>query len=168
MVRWFSYSYLFVLLHFVISDAAAHPVAQGAMQVDVDQDAIKVKARVSTEQVFVAEALGGSHSHRRSDVIENVWRAHGDYMAKHFCLVADGVPLSAQITGITPPATNAATSSVTYDLKFDLSAKPGGVRQIVMRQDVLNEFFFAPRQSLGGHLYRHDCRARAGRVKHYF
>jgi len=131
--------YLFAMLQLTALAAMAHPVAQGTMNVVVSADSLEVQARVSTEEVFVVEAFGSKADARGS--LEDVWRRHGAYLLAHLQATADGVALEGQIRGITPPEKTA--SHVTYDLKFDLPAgRQHGV--IVLRQNVLNEFFFAP------------------------
>jgi hypothetical protein len=129
------------LLQLAVLAAVAHPVAQGAMEVVVRPDAIEVRARVSTEEAFVAEAFGGKTTAQKLD---DVWRRHGEYLLAHFHLAGDGVPLAGELIGITPPAPNASSERVSYDLRFPFPAGRAQPRTIVLQQDVLNEFIFAP------------------------
>jgi len=134
------FCYLFAVLELTALAAMAHPVAQGTMNVVVSADSIEVHARVSTEEVFVAEAFGGKADAKGS--LDDVWRRHGAYLLAHLQVTADGVLLEGQIRDITPPGKTA--SHVNYDLKFDLPAGRQHPGLIVLRQNVLNEFMFAP------------------------
>lgn len=128
------------LLQWAALGAVAHPVAQGAMEVVVSPNAVEVRARVSTEQAFVAEAFGPS---KDAKTLDDVWRRHGDYLLGHFHVVADGQRLAAKIRGITPPVTS-SDQVVSYDISFELPAGRERPRSVILSQDVLNEFDFAP------------------------
>jgi hypothetical protein len=130
----------FAVLELTALAAVAHPVAQGAMDIVVSAYCIDIDAHVSTEEVFVAETFGGKADAKGS--LDDVWRRHGGYFLSRFQLMADGVPLAGQIRGITPPGKTA--SHVNYDLRFDLPAGRQHPGLIVLRQNVLNEFSFAP------------------------
>ena len=117
-----------------------HPVAQGAMDVVVSADHVDIQAHVSTEEVFVAEAFGGKADAKGS--LEDIWRRHGAYLVAHLQPTADGVPLAGQVRDITPPGKT--VSHVNYDLRFDIPVGRQHPGLIVLRQNVLNEFIFAP------------------------
>ena len=53
--------------------AMAHPIAQGAMEVLICADYIDIVARVSTEEVFVAEAFGDKTYEKTR--LDEVWRS---------------------------------------------------------------------------------------------
>jgi hypothetical protein len=131
----------FAVLHLIMLQAAAHPVAQGAMEVVVGPDSVTVRARVSAEEVYVAEAFGPTNN---AGTLDDVWQRHGNYILGHFHLMADGLPLAGQIRGITPPAKNASLDQVTYDLTFEFPAGRQCPRSIMLKQSILNEFSFAP------------------------
>jgi HupE / UreJ protein len=130
----------FAMLEFTGLAAVAHPVAQGAMDIVISADCIDMQARVSTEEVFVAEAFGGKKEGKGS--LDEVWRRHGEYLLAHLQVTADGVSLAGQVRGITPPGKT--VSHVNYDLRFSLPAGRQHPILIVLRQNVLNEFVFAP------------------------
>jgi hypothetical protein len=130
----------FGVLELTVLAAVAHPVSQGAMDIVVSADCIDIQARVSTEEVFVAEAFGGKADAKGS--LNDIWRRHGEYLLAHLQPTADGVPVAGQVRGITPPGKT--VSHVDYDLRFDLPAGRQHPGQIVLRQNVLNEFIFAP------------------------
>ena len=132
----------FFVLLFTTLATWAHPVAQGAMDVAVRAGVIEIRARVSNEEAFVAAAFGAKTDARTT--LEDVWQRHGEYLLAHLQLKADGVPLTGTVARVTPPATTTPEGRVTYDLSFALP--PGQLRPdvIVLRQNVLNEFVFAP------------------------
>ena len=122
--------------------ALAHPVAQGAMDISVAADGIAIHARVSCEEAFVAAAFG--EKAHAGTTLDAVWRQHGEYLLTHLALTADGLPLAGKVTALTPPANTAPEGRIAYDLRYDLP--PGAARPhaITLRQNVLNEFTFAP------------------------
>ena len=132
--------YAFVALQLSVAAAAAHPVAQGAMEILIGNDAITIRARVSTEQAYVAEAFSTG---KKAANLDEVWQRHGDYLVNHLHLTADGVALTAGIGKITPPE-HPSQQQVTYDLSFPLPPGRERPRSLVLTQDVLNEFSFAP------------------------
>jgi hypothetical protein len=131
--------YGFAALQLAVMAAAAHPVAQGAMDIVIGADGVTIRARVSTEEAYVAEAFGEG---RNAGTLDEVWRRHGDYLLNHLHLTADGAAIAARIQKIIPPGPS--EEHVTYDLNFELSPGRKRPRSIVLTQDVLNEFNFAP------------------------
>ena len=136
ILRFFCF---FAVLQMAAFAAVAHPVAQGAMEVVIRRDGIEVRARVSTEEAFVAEAFGGK---TETKTLDDVWRRHGEYLRAHFHLTAGGIPLAGRVSEITPPGP--ADGLVGYDLNFQLPEGQQRPGSIILRQDVLNEFIFAP------------------------
>ncbi len=132
----------FLVLAFLLLAARglAHPVAQGAMDVIVHPDRVEIRARVSVEEAFVAEGFGKDAPAANPD---NIWQRHGEYLRQHIAVEADGRRLSGHLEKITPPPNTAPNSRIGCDLAFAIP--PGALpRQIIVRQDVLNEFEFAP------------------------
>jgi len=125
------------LLSCVVSGArpaAGHPVAQGALVIVLGSDRVSVHATVSGEEVLVAEAFGGRAP---VSLLEMQWR-HGDYLLDHLRVTGDGRPLSGRV--VHRPETPAGRP--TYELEFGAaSAAPA---RIVLEQNVLREFEFAP------------------------
>ena len=132
--------YLAGVLQLTIAAAAAHPVAQGAIDLLIGLDAITMRARVSTEQAYVAEAFSQGD---KAATLDDVWQRHGDYLLRHLHLNADGTPLAAEIQKIIPPVSGPG-ENVTYEIRFALPPGREPPRAIVISQDVLNEFSFAP------------------------
>ena len=131
-------NWIVLLLLLLVVPARAHPVAQGSLNVLVHEDRITVEARVSTEEAFVEQGFskGAAASSK-----EEIWARHGAYILQHLRLEADGKPLDGRVVRVTPPANAAPSSLITYDLEF-ATASPTAA--LVLRQDVLNEFEFAP------------------------
>lgn len=134
-----------VLWIFIIATAtpiAAHPVAQGAMDILVMPDSVIIAARVANEQVFVAEALGTGRSTPAN--LNEAWLRHGDYLLEHIRVSADDVPLAGRVVDVRPPATSAADARTSYEFRFDFPKDKLQPRRVVFHQDVLNEIQFAP------------------------
>lgn len=120
---------------------AAHPVAQGAMEIVVLADRVSVRARVPLEEVFVAEAFGAGPAAADPEV---AWSRHGDYLLQHLHAQADATPLTGRVRSISPPPARTPESQITYALEYALPAGAPPPRAFQMSQDVLNEFEFAP------------------------
>jgi hydrogenase/urease accessory protein HupE len=113
---------------------AAHPVAQGALEVVVAPERVGVTARVSMEEVLVGAAHGGEKTASAVDMV----RRHGAYLLAHFRVAADGRPLDGRVV----KAPEQADGRPTYEFEYAL---PGGMpAQVAFEQDVLREFEFAP------------------------
>ncbi len=133
-------AFFFLALLLFAARAFAHPVAQGAMDVIVHPDRVEIRARVSVEEAFVAEGFGKDAPAANPD---EIWQRHGEYLRQHIAVDADGSKLSGHLEKITPPPNSAPNSRIGCDLAFAIP--PGAVpRQIIVRQDVLNEFEFEP------------------------
>ena len=77
---------LAALVGFAAPRLFAHPVSQGSLEVEILQDAVRLRARVSTEEAFVASAFGGaatSGGETGSDPQASLWAAHGRYLLDH-------------------------------------------------------------------------------------
>jgi HupE / UreJ protein len=114
--------------------AAAHPVAQGALEVVVSPERVSVTARVSMEEVLVAAAYGAQ---KTTSVLEMV-RTHGDYLLAHFRVAADGRPVHGRMLKLPEQAGGRPTYEFEYRLTGVMPAA------VTFEQDVLREFEFAP------------------------
>ena len=114
--------------------AAAHPVAQGALEIVVFPQRVSVTARVSMEEVLVATAYGGSNT---ASVLETV-RGHGDYLLAHFRVAADGRQLAGRVVQMAEQV----DGRPVYELEYRLTG--GAPARVVFQQDALREFEFAP------------------------
>ena len=120
------------------ASALAHPVAQGAMEIIAHRDRVEVRARVSVEEAFVESGLSSGPAEANTEAI---WPRHGEYLLKHLTVEADGVRLAGRLVRVTPPPGTAPNARISYDLEYATETAPN---QIVLREDVLNEFEFAP------------------------
>jgi hypothetical protein len=131
-IPWRTWCYLFLLS---VGAARAHPVAQGQMDIDVQSAAVRIHARVSNEQVFVANSLG-TQGEGPAQSLEQAWQRHGQYLLRHLRVAADGRLLAGSAT-----AGIAVGEFVEYDLQFPFAGTP---RTLRIEQDMLNEIEFAP------------------------
>ena len=116
--------------------AVAHPVAQGALVVRIEAESIQVRARVSGEEVFVANAFAAGGDPKAKALAE-VWRRHGDYLLRHLKVFADDSRLAGRVLGVA-----ASTNDfVVYQLEFPVTSPCARVR---VEQDLLNEIEYAP------------------------
>ncbi len=127
-----------IVLAVTIAGANAHPVAQGSMEIATQADHIEIVALVSTEEAFVADALGTKAD---AQTLEEVFRRHGHYLLDHLIVETDGLRLTGTVRNF---AALDATEKVRYDLRFEIPAGMGAPRSITLKQNVLNEFSFAP------------------------
>lgn len=116
-------------------EAEAHPVSQGAMEVALLPDRIEVRATVSSEEVLVAAAYSGQEGLSHLDQL----RGHGRYLLAHLRISADGKALAGRVVRVPQQAVGRPTYELQYP--WDGGALP---RRIVLQQDVLREFEFAP------------------------
>jgi len=121
-----------------IAKAGAHPVAQGSMEITIAPGQLQLVATVSTEEAFVAEALANKAN---ATTLEAVWQRHGTYLLDHLMVEADGQRLAGKVESF---AAVDATEHVRYNLRYPTSLSDGIPRSITLRQNVLNEFTFAP------------------------
>ncbi len=113
--------------------AAAHPVAQGALDLAISPGRVSVRARPSMEEVLVAAAYGG----QKQQALPETVQSHGEYLLRHLRVVADGRALDGRLTQVS----GAASGRPEYALDYPLANVPAA---IVLEQDVLREFEYAP------------------------
>jgi hydrogenase/urease accessory protein HupE len=122
--------------------ADAHPVAQGSLEVRVDPGVVSMSWRVSNEQVFVASGFGSPAVAART--LEELWRDHGRYLLAHVFLEADGVRSTGEVLEVVFPQDRSVKGFVVYELQFPFTAPDARPARLSLRQDLLNEFEFAP------------------------
>ncbi|MGH8507990.1 MAG: HupE/UreJ family protein [Gammaproteobacteria bacterium] len=113
--------------------AGAHPVAQGALEIEILPDRIELLATVSREEVLVAAAFGGQEGVAYPEAV----RHHGAYLLAHFEVRADGRVLDGRVLKVLDQAVRPV-----YTIEYQL--RGGAPARIELRQDVLREFEFAP------------------------
>ena len=114
--------------------AGAHPVAQGGLDLTLFPDHVSVRLRPSMEEVLVAAAFGG----RREQLLSDKVRAHGEYLLRHLRLIASG----RQLAGRVVKASDERGGRPEYELEYPLTGGPP--TEIVLEQDLLREFEYAP------------------------
>src|SRR6187200_444288 len=85
-----------------VSVARAHPVAQGSLEANIAASKVEVRARVSLEEIFVANA----HDPIPATTLEEARAKHADYLLRHLRLFADEQPLRG--TCVVPQSENTA------------------------------------------------------------
>ncbi|MFH0341014.1 MAG: HupE/UreJ family protein [Chromatiales bacterium] len=114
--------------------AGAHPVAQGALEIEILPGRIELRATVSREEVLVAAAFGGQEGIPYPVAV----RHHGAYLLAHFQVWADGRALEGRALKVS----DQAAGRPAYTLEYRLTG--GAPARLELRQDVLREFEFAP------------------------
>lgn len=120
-----------------IATARAHPVAQGALEIDVDAAKIELRARVSPEEVVVANM----HADVPATQLTEAYKQHGDYLLHHLRVLVDGRPVSGRLTNFSLPESERGKGRAIYDFQYAPTGTPASIR---VEQDVLNEFDYAP------------------------
>ena len=129
-------SVLFCLFLVAGSPASAHPVAQGALDLQIFSGNIRMQLRVSGEEVMVADTFSsGKNSGAKS--IAEVWQRHGRYLLQHLKVFVDERRLSGDLVKVEA----GQNDWVTYQFEFALPSAPSRLR---VEEDVLNEIEFAP------------------------
>lgn len=120
----------------------AHPVAQGAMDIVVSADHIEVKARVSNEEAFVAEAFG--EKNQGDATLEAVRTRHAQYLLTHLHLNVDEIAVNGRVLEVVPPQETKPEALIGYTFWFALPPGHRPPARLHLEEDVLNEFVFAP------------------------
>lgn len=122
---------------FSVSALRAHPVAQGAMEITIFSAKIELSARVSPEEVFVANM----YAHPPATLLPEAYQQHGDYLLRHLRVFADDQELAGSRGVFSPPSAGGESARAVYELEFPLAHV---ARSIRIGQNVLNEFDYAP------------------------
>jgi hydrogenase/urease accessory protein HupE len=131
---------IFVLLLLALP-GRAHPVAQGAMEIVIHPDHLDLHARVTNEEAFVEQSFSRSPT---APGFSELWARHGAYLLAHLRVTGDGAPLTGELLQVTPPANTTPDGRIGYDYRFTYSPGRANPSNIEIREDVLNEFDFAP------------------------
>ena len=114
--------------------ANAHPLSQGAMEIVLGPDSVKIHAVVSSEEVLVASAFDDGKNMSPAEKV----RRHAQYLIDHLRVTADGRLLVGRVLN----AANEFSSRPVYDLEY---GPLGGIPvSLEVEQDVLREIEFAP------------------------
>src|SRR5437763_14188838 len=101
----------------ISSQARAHPLAQGAMQVTVTPQRLHVRITVSLEELSVANAYGPATAAPVASPAEAA-KQHADYLLRHFIVSADGRVLRGQLVD-GPRAAPGNRFSYDFDYPID-------------------------------------------------
>lgn len=112
----------------------AHPVSQGAMEITIAADRVKLTAVVSREEVLVASAFGAEKEDSQADKV----RQHAKYLLAHVRVSIDGDILPGRVI-VTP---GEFSERLAYELEY--APITGIPRKVRVEQDVLREIEFAP------------------------
>ena len=118
---------------------SAHPVAQGALDLQILPNTIRVQMRVSGEEMLVAEAFDVSDK-PKANSLEEVRQRHGQYLLRHLRVFAD----ERRLTGTSLKIEALRNEWVVYQFEFTGTTRPVRLR---IEKDVLNEIEFAPGNS---------------------
>ncbi|MCI0652991.1 MAG: HupE/UreJ family protein [Methylococcaceae bacterium] len=124
---------LVLVILFLPIIAVAHPISQGALELDLSPGKLHVRARVPIEEILIANAFAAGNT----TSLAGAWKEHGQYFLRHFQVFADGRQLTGAVTGLT----EAGNNYVVYDLDYPLSIMPN---KLSLSQNLLNEFLYAP------------------------
>jgi hydrogenase/urease accessory protein HupE len=115
--------------------AWAHPTVENVLDVDIRADQVTVVARVSMEEVLLAEAAGGAGA--SDEMRTQAARAHGAYVLRHLHVRADGRVIEGKLVESIPPGTSGSKLAV-YRMEYALASPPP--RVVRLDQDLLREF----------------------------
>src|SRR5712671_519735 len=95
--RWFI---LLLSLGLAIGRSAqSHPVAQGALDLQILPDRIDIQLRVSGEEVLVADTFAADGKPKASSMVE-LWQRHGQYLLQHLKVFADERRLTGKVASV--------------------------------------------------------------------
>ena len=126
------------------------------MDIIIRADHIEVRARVSNEEAFVAEAFD---KNAQSDAtLERVWQRHGQYLLAHLQLGTDGLLITGRLAEITLPE-NTETGK-PYRLRFQVrsATRTAPARPDSPYRKRPERVRFRARQSVGSELHGADLR----------
>lgn len=123
--------------------AGAHPLSQGALDVEIHPDKVTVRVRVTVEEVTVTNGATSP------DALPGPWAAqglaayeqHAAYLTAHLHVLADGAPLAGGVVHVSPPddPEPSAGDHAIYELEYvPLKPMPRPSR-IELSSDVLRD-----------------------------
>ncbi len=127
---------LFLVAVWAAASSRAHPMVEGRLDVVIAKDKISIDARVSMEELLVADVGNGARPAKEKwlDLIH----AHSVYLLKHLQVQADSARLDGKELGQGQVVGEMKdTGLVAYKLAYPLSSPP---RTLKIDQNLLREF----------------------------
>lgn len=112
---------------------AAHPIAQGLIQLKFQKGLLLLQMQVHAEQVFVANHFmitSGAN-------LESTLKDHATYIQDHLFISADGKTLKGKLEDWV----RSGPERIDYSFSFPI---PLETNQLTLRQNILNEIDYAP------------------------
>jgi hydrogenase/urease accessory protein HupE len=135
--------FMFTLL-LIAASAAAHPTIQNGLDVVVSPQQLSINARINLQQIDIANPLGADTDKTIDPKkLAAAVDAHGQYLAAHLHIRADGVAVPVSIVKPEPPTGPVTWSTyesqyATYELNYVLeNLNP---KHITISQDALKEY----------------------------
>lgn len=126
-----------VLIVVCATSAAAHPLAQGAIDLEIQPGSIELRVQPSLEEMIVAN----THAHSSARAADQTARDHASYLLAHIRIEADGDLLQGVTLHFAPAQIGPRHAQASFTFRFPTSHQPRSIR---LEQDVLNEFEFVP------------------------
>jgi hydrogenase/urease accessory protein HupE len=111
-------------------DAAAHPLAQGTMQIAAARGRLTLAVAAPPEEILIAAAAAGRAQLPPAERL----RRHADYLLAHLHVAADGRALAGRIAALPAPDDERPLFTLAYDLPDG-----GTPARVTVRQDVLRD-----------------------------
>jgi hypothetical protein len=128
------------IIAFTSGSVAAHPVSQGAIEIQIKADVIRLRATVSPEEIIIANTVPSTRFARAV-------QTHGTYLLAHIEVSADGHPLPGQVVTVPPESPSEALETSTYVRPtYDMVYPLRGLhpRLVHIQENILREIEFAP------------------------
>jgi len=131
--------------------AAAHPIAQGRMDVQIHLTHVRVAAQIALEEVCISNQLFANAAAAYQLTDAHITK-HGEYLLQHIFVYADGKPLSGKVIHKDLPQQSRRELGpeeiqkeyAIYEFEFALTKDAPPPATILLKQNVLNEVLFAP------------------------
>jgi hypothetical protein len=116
--------------------ASGHPLVENALDLVIERGRIVIDARISPEQILVAD-FNGQTPRSQSEWPELI-RMHARYLRKHLKVKVNGSLLEASVVApVESVAAPSGSSLVGYRLEYSAGTPPAKVQ---VEQDLLDEF----------------------------
>jgi hydrogenase/urease accessory protein HupE len=135
--------FLCLALFLVARSALGHPLLQNAMWVQFEPTRIRLAVNVSVREIGVAEGLKAENDNFDSVALAAAVERHGDYVAKHLHVSADGRPLIGTVIKVTDPPIAAEPEKTFYQYELDYEWNGPPAAMVTITEDMLREWPYA-------------------------